>query len=76
MKTIYQALESAGVKTDNHESDLYFKRCNESDRVLSEFVGTDGKEPTVSYFQSQLDGKMWGEIPFAFDPWWAARADK
>lgn len=71
--TVYQALLAAGVPLDSHESDLYAKVTPESRRILAEY----GLSPTVSMttvFISQIDGERWYDLPFRFDPFWAAVA--
>jgi hypothetical protein len=61
---------SAGVKVDNHESDLYVP-VNETTRaILAQYPDT--ARPTV--FTSQTDGKAWFDIPFAFEPFWKVRS--
>lgn len=71
MLDIYDLLRAAEVPLDNHYSDLYFKATPEAMRVLREHRNVLGVR--VSYFTSQIDGKLWGEIPFAFTPYWEAR---
>jgi hypothetical protein len=63
MTSIHQKLKAAGVKLDHHESDLYAIKCPESDRIIA---GYKFKQ-NVILFTSQLDGKPWYDIPFAFE---------
>ncbi len=65
--TIYQALKTAGVALDNHESDLYAKDTDISRAILQDYPHT------YSGFLNQQDGQAWLDIPFAFDPWWEER---
>ena len=69
MQTIYQILEAMGVPLNSHESDLYAKRCPESTELLKtyQFRGN------VTTFRSNIDGTLWYDIPFAFDPFWEKR---
>ena len=68
MSTLYAALVAAGCEIDNHESDLYVQDTTFARDVLATF------HVNASRFRSQVDGKMWLDIPFAFQPWWDARA--
>ena len=61
---LYAALVAAGVPTDSHESDLYCLSTPES-RALVELSGK-----RFNRFTSQVDGKAWLDIPFAFTPFW------
>ncbi len=66
--SLYTELLAAGVPLDSHESDLYAKLTPESERI----VRASGRSFTV--FTSQIDGQRWYDLPFAFDPWWDAKA--
>lgn len=48
-------------------SDLYCKVKPETTRILERY---DGK---VSTFYDQITGKLWYEIPFAYNPYWEAK---
>jgi hypothetical protein len=63
----YQKLIEAGCKVDNHESDLYAEAT-----PLAIEITKDAQ--SRSFFRSEVDGKQWLEIPFAYTPWWAARS--
>ena len=52
---------------DHHESDLYIKRTPKS----SELVKCYEYRTIVEIFRSQLDGCIWFDIPFGYDPYWA-----
>ena len=64
--SIYTECKAAGVKMDNHESDLYVP-VNEKTRSI---VATYQHKENVSTFTHQVNGERWYDIPFAFDPWW------
>ena len=67
--TIYKQAVAAGIEIDHHESDLYLKDCKESREVLTGYrFGCN-----VRRFVSQVDGAMWFDVPFAYDPFWAAK---
>ena len=69
MKTTYEAAIDAGLETDNHESDLYIKD-SEAARVI---IAGHEFSSNVTRFRSQIDGCIWFDVPFAYDPWWEAR---
>jgi len=68
--TLYDALKEANVPTDSHESDLYFLRTPEALEILKRFP-TQGA--VAQSFRSCLDGKLWVDVPFAYQPWWDKR---
>jgi hypothetical protein len=68
-KSLYQDLKAAGVPTDHHESDLYALDTPIA-RALVEKHGWRG----VSAFTSQIGGKQWLDMPFAYDPFWEKAA--
>lgn len=68
--SIYEQMKAAGIETDNHESDLYVPATPESKEIIKSYHHRE----IVTSFISQIDGKLWYDIPFAFDPWWQARA--
>ena len=72
MSTLYAALVAAGCEIDNHESDLYVRTTPEAMAIIRAKSGP--MRSTIKTFHSQVDGKMWLDIPFAFQPWWDARA--
>lgn len=71
ISTLYGDLLRAGVPLDYHESDLYVKDCPEARAILARFPGSAN---IAHWFRSQLDGAIWWDIPFAYLPWWQARA--
>ncbi len=70
VSNLYDEAVAQGIPTDNHESDLYLKD-SEITRALLRVAHVDAKA-----FVSNVDGRMWWEIPFAFSPWWRARQSK
>ena len=60
----YAELLAIGAELDNHESDLYAKASPE---VLAVVKDTGWNFTT---FRSQIDGKLWLDIPFAYLPFW------
>jgi hypothetical protein len=71
MKTLYDECLEAGFDLDHHESDLYIKDC----QAVRTLLNQRGREFTQ--FTSQVDGKIWLDVTFAYQPYWdkvAARA--
>lgn len=68
--TLYQACLVAGLPVDNHESDLYVLASEQARVLVKEY------KQTCTSFVSQIEGKVWLEIPFAFDPFWAKKDRK
>lgn len=54
---------------DHHESDLYLLVNSASSLI----VGALDNRALLSVFRSQIDGKLWYELPFCYTPFWAAR---
>lgn len=68
--SLYKELVAAGVPIDHHESDLYVLDT----RVARGILAAHGKKGTP--FTSQVDGRRWIDVPFAYEPFWekASRA--
>ena len=71
-KTINEKLREAGIELDSHASDLYALKTPESEKIIAghEFACN------VTIFRSQIDGRLWFDIPFANDYWWQNRGMK
>lgn len=66
VKTIYQQMVEAGAEIDNHKSDLYVKSTPKTREIIRGYEYLN----SVTTFTSQIDGQLWMDIPFAFDPFW------
>ena len=64
MSSLYEDIKAAGIEIDHHESDLYFPVTLESREILRK----SGRAHTM--FRSAIDGSLWFDCPFAYDPWW------
>lgn len=67
MKTpIFEQVKAAGIPFDSHASDLYIPVTDQTKAMI------DGYEfkCNVTQFTSQIDGKRWFDIPFAYLPAW------
>ena len=61
-KTFYQEVIEAGIICDNHFSDLYIPKNEETTKLLK-------KCNKVGYpFIDQITGAWWYDVPFAYDP--------
>jgi len=69
MASIYEQMKAAGVAIDNHATDLYVPVNNTTTAILKGYK----YRSNVVTFVSQIDGALWYDIPFAYDPEWAAR---
>lgn len=67
---LYDELQAAACRMDRHESDLYV----EATPTAREIVKRSGR--SWSAFVSQVDGKLWLEVPFAWAPFWRAKAGR
>lgn len=64
--TLYQKLVAAGIPVESHYSDLYVPSTEQSRAIIRAHV----PKPYATGFKSNIDGKPWIDIPFAFDPFW------
>lgn len=69
MKSIYDLMVETGVKIRNHCSDLYVPVTEETRKIVNSY----NFKCNVRTFTSQIDGKPWFNIPFAYDPYWDKR---
>jgi len=63
---LYEAAKAKGVEIDHHKSDLYIP-VNDTTRALVKEYDCTGN---VTTFVSNVDGKFWYNIPFAYQPFW------
>lgn len=69
-KSLYQQVVEAGIEHGSYETDLHVKVTGESRKLIDnyEFKGN------VQIFRSNIDGLLWFDVPFAYDPSWASKA--
>ena len=70
---LYDEIKTAGIPTDNHESDLYFPITEQSTEILARYPL---EKSNASRFINQVAGGWWYDVPFAFIPFWTARQGK
>ena len=73
--TIYQELKKAGCSIDSHYSDLYVKRTKQSTEIIERYKRKkdNSRITTIGSFTSQIDKKIWYELPFRYDPYWESK---
>ena len=64
--TIFEKVQAAGIPHDNHSSDLYIPVTEETKALVAQYE----HKTSVTVFTSQIDGKSWFDIPFAYEPFW------
>lgn len=69
--SLYTDLIEAGQPVSNHESDLYCP-VNDTTRALIKKHGIT----TATTFRNQVEGGLWFDVPFMFDPFWERRGPK
>lgn len=72
--SLYDKLKAEGQQLDHHESDLYVKWTPEADAIIKAHGGPEAANARP--FTSQIDGKRWIDIPFAYTPWWGKRQQR
>lgn len=71
--SLYSELVAAGVQIDSYRSDLQFPNTKQAQAILQNFPI---EQKNAQCFISNLDGKPWIEVPFAYVPWWELRGMK
>ena len=70
-ETLFQKIVMAGIEFDHHESDLYVKNSTVVHEILEKFpMNATNARP----FKSEIDGEMWLDVPFAYEPFWIRKA--
>lgn len=67
--SIYKQMVDAGVQCQNHYSDLYVPINDVTRPIVAEWP----YRSLVKAFVNQVEGGVWYDIPFAFDPYWEKR---
>jgi len=65
--TLYEELKSKGIKISSHASDLYCPCTNETVEIIKRHKHCSTR------FINQVEGGVWIDVPFAYDPWWEVR---
>ena len=67
--TIYEKMVQAGVKIENHCSDLYVPKNKITDRIVADYEFP----ACVSVFRDNIDRELWYDIAFAYEPFWSEK---
>lgn len=62
--SLYTELLAENVPIANYRSDLYCLKTEKSIELIKKY----GLRYTC--FTSQIDGKLWLDVPFQYDPFW------
>ena len=71
--SIYTECVKAGLEVGNWESDLHVLASPEAFEIIDRHQKASDVPVHVTGFRSDIDGRQWVEILFAYDPAWEAR---
>ena len=69
--TIYEKMVQAGVKIENHFSDLYVPKNAITDQIVADYEFP----AMISVFRDNIDHELWYDIHFAYDPYMFGRKE-
>jgi hypothetical protein len=77
MPTLYERL-SARLKPEDitsHYSDLYVRYTPEAKAIIDQYRSENNLSGygLCSFFTNRVEGGIWIDIPFAFDPYWTSK---
>lgn len=62
--SLFEEVISRGIPYEHHESDLYIPFTKETEKLVRNY------NVSAERFISQIDGKVWFDIPFVYEPYW------
>jgi hypothetical protein len=65
---------AAGIPVESHCSDLYIPVNEITRKLVAEYAAAGGTRAET--FTSNIDGKRWYDVPFAYSPYWEEVAKK
>lgn len=68
--SLYEALILAGIEVENHESNLYFPRTEQTLAILKQFPLQKANAETFTNQATPHKGEAWIDVPFAYKPFW------
>lgn len=71
--SLYTDLKDAGIECESYQSDLHIPDTIEAREILKRHPEHDRN---AKRFRSEIDGRMYLDVPFAFDPYWEEKAGK
>jgi hypothetical protein len=70
MASLTKDLVRVGIPIDHHESDLYVLDTSEARETIKKYGYG------FTSFTSNIDGKRWLDVPFAYEPFWEERLSR
>lgn len=68
--SLFEDIIAEGIQHNNHYSDLYIPDNTQTRKILERHP--DQKKVSAA-FVNQVEGGLWIDIPFAYDPFWVER---
>jgi hypothetical protein len=65
--SLYTDCLAAGIPWANHYSDLYIPATAQTRELLNK------RGLTATTFINQVEGGIWLDVPFAYDPYWQSK---
>jgi 2'-5' RNA ligase len=69
-ETLYHILYAEDIPMDHHESDLYVLNSPEALNLIHFYEAQTGEKLHITPFTSQIDNKIWLDIPGHYMPFW------
>jgi len=69
--SLYEDVKATGGYIANHESDLYIEVNDTTTAILAKYPLQQSNART---FRNEVTGKLCYDVPFGYDPYWAAKA--
>jgi hypothetical protein len=69
--SLFDDIIAAGIQHNNHYSDLYIPDNKQTRAILERHP--DQKNVSAAFI-NQVEGGLWIDIPFAYDPFWVERS--
>lgn len=63
---IYYEARKLDIEIDSHTSDMYIPVTDETRNLVSLYEF----KQNVTTFKNEIDGTLWFDIPFAYEPYW------
>lgn len=67
---IFSRVKELGIEYSNHESDLYIPVTEETRQLVHDYEYASN----VTVFQNRITNTAWFDVPFAYIPYWEAKA--
>ena len=70
--SLFQMVVKLGIPFSNHASDLYIPVTPETTKLLQS-ITIKGRKHHYSVFNNQVEGGLWYDVAFAYEPFWSAK---